>query len=229
MDGLPLFGMAAATAVVTGTALLLPLAFTAVRRLRAAWRCFPTLSLAAAFLAAYPGRAAVASASLVAAVALVGSMDLMVTSFRRTVMEWVDQTLTGDLFLRPAGRAGAWTGDVAGALAAAVRATRGVLDVDRVTVQALDLDATTVRLQLHDMDVLARRGRLRMVDGSDSRPLCARAAPGSTGVTYWEGLVRVRGTRDGRPVTGLGYLELTGYAGPTPLAPGGPGGVGKQP
>jgi predicted secreted hydrolase len=52
------------------------------------------------------------------------------------------------------------------------------------------------------------------------------STPGSTGVTYWEGLVRVRGTRDGRPVTGLGYLELTGYAGRTPLAPGGPGGSG---
>jgi predicted secreted hydrolase len=29
---------------------------------------------------------------------------------------------------------------------------------------------------------------------------------------YWEGAVEVRGTRDGRPVTGRGYVELTGYA-----------------
>lgn len=35
--------------------------------------------------------------------------------------------------------------------------------------------------------------------------------PLSTGVNYWEGLVRVKGTRDGRPVTGEGYVELTGY------------------
>jgi len=35
----------------------------------------------------------------------------------------------------------------------------------------------------------------------------------STGVTYWEGACRVAGTRDGEPVTGLGYVELTGYAG----------------
>ncbi|MBL9076646.1 MAG: carotenoid 1,2-hydratase [Planctomycetes bacterium] len=30
-------------------------------------------------------------------------------------------------------------------------------------------------------------------------------------VRYWEGAVAVRGTRDGRPVQGRGYLELTGY------------------
>ncbi len=31
--------------------------------------------------------------------------------------------------------------------------------------------------------------------------------------TYWEGAVRVTGTSAGRPVTGNGYVELTGYAG----------------
>jgi predicted secreted hydrolase len=30
-------------------------------------------------------------------------------------------------------------------------------------------------------------------------------------VRYWEGAVAVRGTRDGKPVTGRGYLEMTGY------------------
>ena len=32
-------------------------------------------------------------------------------------------------------------------------------------------------------------------------------------VAYWEGMIDVRGTRDGRVVNGHGYLELTGYAG----------------
>ena len=35
----------------------------------------------------------------------------------------------------------------------------------------------------------------------------------STGVTYWEGAIDVRGRRDGAPVAGSGYLEMTGYAG----------------
>jgi len=37
--------------------------------------------------------------------------------------------------------------------------------------------------------------------------------PGSTGVTYWEGLCRFRGIRAGRPVLGWGYVELVGYDG----------------
>ena len=34
----------------------------------------------------------------------------------------------------------------------------------------------------------------------------------STGVAYWEGSQRVRATRDGRPLAGEAYVELTGYA-----------------
>ena len=36
--------------------------------------------------------------------------------------------------------------------------------------------------------------------------------PQSTGVTYWEGSITVKGTRGERPVRGLGFAELTGYA-----------------
>jgi predicted secreted hydrolase len=32
-------------------------------------------------------------------------------------------------------------------------------------------------------------------------------------VTYWEGQVKIEGVRNGVPVTGFGYVELTGYAG----------------
>lgn len=35
---------------------------------------------------------------------------------------------------------------------------------------------------------------------------------GSTGVTYWEGIVRANGRSRGRSVSGEGYVELTGYA-----------------
>jgi len=34
----------------------------------------------------------------------------------------------------------------------------------------------------------------------------------STGVIYWEGAVAVRAYRQGRPIAGQGYVELTGYA-----------------
>lgn len=35
---------------------------------------------------------------------------------------------------------------------------------------------------------------------------------GSTGVTYWEGSVSIRGTRNANQINGQGYVELTGYA-----------------
>ena len=40
------------------------------------------------------------------------------------------------------------------------------------------------------------------------------ATPGTTSVTYWEGLCRFRGTRAGVAVEGEGYVELVGYGDP---------------
>jgi predicted secreted hydrolase len=37
-----------------------------------------------------------------------------------------------------------------------------------------------------------------------------------TGVTYWEGSVRAEGRDRGKPVRGVGYVELTGYTGASP-------------
>ena len=34
-----------------------------------------------------------------------------------------------------------------------------------------------------------------------------------TGVSYWEGAVDIKGTRNGKPIEGRGYLEMTGYSG----------------
>jgi predicted secreted hydrolase len=35
----------------------------------------------------------------------------------------------------------------------------------------------------------------------------------ATTTAYWEGAIEVTGTREGKPLTGRGYLEMTGYAG----------------
>jgi predicted secreted hydrolase len=36
-------------------------------------------------------------------------------------------------------------------------------------------------------------------------------------LTYWEGAITITGTRDGKPSTGVGYLEMTGYTKPVYL------------
>jgi predicted secreted hydrolase len=33
----------------------------------------------------------------------------------------------------------------------------------------------------------------------------------TTGVTYWEGSIMIKGTRNNRPIEGYGFVELTGY------------------
>jgi predicted secreted hydrolase len=40
-----------------------------------------------------------------------------------------------------------------------------------------------------------------------------------TSIPYWEGAVRISGTRKGVPVTGQGYVELTGYTGTVTAIP----------
>ncbi|HLH04025.1 MAG TPA: lipocalin-like domain-containing protein [Bryobacteraceae bacterium] len=42
--------------------------------------------------------------------------------------------------------------------------------------------------------------------------------PDSASPTYWEGAVNYRGTSQGKPITGVGYLEMTGYAQPVKLS-----------
>ena len=41
----------------------------------------------------------------------------------------------------------------------------------------------------------------------------------STRVTYWEGSVSVSGRSSQNPVSGVGYVEMTGYAKPFNLSP----------
>jgi predicted secreted hydrolase len=44
-------------------------------------------------------------------------------------------------------------------------------------------------------------------------PTVANQELEASNITYWEGSVRITGTRNGKPVHGQGYVELTGYAG----------------
>jgi predicted secreted hydrolase len=51
-------------------------------------------------------------------------------------------------------------------------------------------------------------------------PLAQQELTGKTRSTptYWEGAIEVTATRKGHSLKGVGYLEMTGYAGPVPMA-----------
>lgn len=42
------------------------------------------------------------------------------------------------------------------------------------------------------------------------------ATAATVGIAYWEGQVEVQGARATEPISGLGYVELTGYASTQP-------------
>ncbi|MGA7145612.1 MAG: lipocalin-like domain-containing protein [Desulfobacterales bacterium] len=95
-------------------------------------------------------------------------------------------------------------------------------------------DGTTRHLSIHDIEpmvldtwkspnsgaVYPARWRLRILSPAMDLSVIPNLADQemrtreSTGVTYWEGSVSVRGNKNGRRVDGQGYMELTGYAGP---------------
>lgn len=61
----------------------------------------------------------------------------------------------------------------------------------------------TIDLPLYDL-------RLKVKAAFDNQELRTTE---STGVTYWEGSVKVEGTSGDKKIAGRGYLEMTGYAG----------------
>lgn len=57
--------------------------------------------------------------------------------------------------------------------------------------------------------VIPSRGtRLRVIPIMDNQELVTTS---TTGIAYWEGAVRLEGTRDDQAIAGQGYVELTGY------------------
>ena len=70
----------------------------------------------------------------------------------------------------------------------------------------------------HSKAVYPSRWRLRVLPYSLDLTIFSNLADQemntlkSTGVTYWEGSVSIRGTQNENPITGQGYVELTGYA-----------------
>lgn len=98
----------------------------------------------------------------------------------------------------------------------------------------IDADGATLALQHTDFDILVTHRWRSPRTGGDypagwqirlNRPACTLTLqPWMSdqevhfpAVTYWEGAVRFEGVCQGQPVSGNGYVELTGYAGNLPL------------
>ena len=191
VGGLPVFGLAAALAVVFGAAALAPVLLAGLRRWgRAAFagRFRVEGLLAHANLSAAAPRLAVSVAALAVSLAMLAAIAIMVGSFRETVAYWVGQTLRADLFVSAADReaAGASAG-LSEAAERAVAAHPAVVAVDGFG--SVDLpygpDGDLIILGAGRFDVLLGHGALLFKAPADGRA-AMREAIGADAVVVSE-------------------------------------------
>ncbi len=192
VNGLPVFGYAAAFCVLLGCALLAPLGIHLLGAVRAT--CFNTSSgsmthLAVDQIAASSGRNSVTLSAFMVGIAIVVGVGVMVESFRGTVEQWIDQTIMADLIVTPhAGLLDPNQLETASGLSPDMilraRAVPGVAAVDPYRHVRVQAGPTQVSLVARDLSLHAERSQYLFVNGESSRLL--RRAIAEKGVVISE-------------------------------------------
>jgi putative ABC transport system permease protein len=110
IDGQPLAAYVAVLLLIAATALAIPAIVSLFSHFAAdiTLRLFGVAAmLALRSLRASLGRTSILTAALATAVAMTASVEIMVGSFRETLVVWMDGQLTADFYLRPAGSSAA--------------------------------------------------------------------------------------------------------------------------
>ncbi|MCI0623322.1 MAG: ABC transporter permease [Acidobacteria bacterium] len=176
VGSLPVFGYAAALAIVLGAAFLCPSVLHAARwigektgavLLKGLPQAFVEWRLAMANLASSIPRIAISVAALAVSLSMLAAIAVMIGSFRETVIYWVEQTLRADLYLRPTTRSNVSVeATVSPEVEEAVRRHPQVAGVDRFRNFTLPYDDGLVTLGAGDFSVLLQHGKLLIKDPS---------------------------------------------------------------
>lgn len=179
VGGLPLWGYAAAGLTVAGIAAVTPvvlgLAARAGRGLLG--KVFGIEGrLAAGQVGASTGRLSVSVAALAVSLALTLAIAIMVGSFRKTVMLWVDQSMGADLYLRPATppratHMPAFSSETVDKL----KAHPQVEAVDGYRALDLPYEDRLVKLGTGDYELQIRKTRIALKTPGDFREILKRA------------------------------------------------------
>ena len=175
VDGLPLFGYAAAVLALFGAAFLVPATLYGVNRglsMLLSRRFHLESWLANANLLAGIRRIAISVAALAVSLSMMVAIAVMIGSFRETVIYWIDQTLQADLYVASAVRAspreeGALSGEVERLIAT----HPDVAALDRFRRQDATYAGDIINLAAGDFSVLLDRSTLLF-----KAPANARAA-----------------------------------------------------
>jgi putative ABC transport system permease protein len=165
----PLFGYLSAFALLCGFSLFMPAAILGLT-----WMLRPILfglfraegEVATENLQSALSRNAVAAASLMTGVAMVVSVAIMVSSFKRTVYTWVDQTVQSDLIVSAADpSSGLPTVTLPESLARQLTAIDGILEVDALRSLSIPYQGRQIILNVADLDVFGRYTDYPLLDG----------------------------------------------------------------
>ncbi|MCZ6627928.1 MAG: ABC transporter permease [SAR324 cluster bacterium] len=171
-QGSVLSGLASATAIAVGCALLCPLALLVL-----SWLATPLLSrllgatgrMAGRNLRRSLSRSGVAAASLMVALALALAIDITVRSFRQTFVVWMEQAVTGDLYVSaPKGDGG---GPISPMLLERLRAQPWMAYLTELRSRRVVLGTREVRILAVDLNTFGRRARLPVLRADPEQAL----------------------------------------------------------
>ncbi|HYM11216.1 MAG TPA: FtsX-like permease family protein [Bryobacterales bacterium] len=182
VEGKPVFGYVATFLLVAASALAAPALVLAVARFtRSAFGVEGTLAVRS--LAASLNRTSVMVGALSTAVAMMASVGIMVGSFRQTVLLWMDNQLRADLYLRPAGRAGAGQHPTLDpAVADRIESLSGVDAVDRFRAYEISFGGLPCTLAGGETRIVSRFGRLRFLPGQNRAAILAELPQGDSAI-----------------------------------------------
>jgi putative ABC transport system permease protein len=169
VDGRPVFGYLAAILLVAACALTIPamtggiVAFTSRWLLR---RLGPESFLASRSLAASLRRTSVLVAALAMAIGMLVSVGVMVGSFRKTVLVWMNQELKADFYLEAAGSAAPDAfGTLSPGLPGKIETIPGVAAVGILSADLISYQGLPAVLAAVNADVSARYGQMPFLSG----------------------------------------------------------------
>ena len=201
VSGLPVYGLAAALAVVGGGALLVPVALSVLHRVRLPVdrRVGVEVMLARANLGAAIRRLSISVSALVVSLAMMVAIAIMIGSFRETVVYWVGQTLQADLFISGARRSPVGDrGSISVDVERAVVEYPGVTAVDGFRSVDVPYGESTIIVGSGRFGVLLAHGNLLFKSPPDGRAAMA-AAVAQPAVVVSESFSLRYDTQVGRP------------------------------
>lgn len=174
-------GYISAFAMVTGFGLLCPvITLWLVKLLSALARHNVVALLGIRNISGSLSRTAPAIAALMVSLAMVIGVNLMVRSFRDSVIQWIDQTLRADVYVQPAGRRA--QGDEAflpPAVIAMFESQSDVQEIDILRHQRIEVKGATANLAAIKFEVLSKHSDYQFVEGEQEDAYVRTAQDGA--------------------------------------------------